>query len=642
VVVVGSGPVGVRAASEIHRRVPELPIVLYGAEPLEPYDRVRLSSFLAGELGWEALTRDLDLPASPTVERRFGCAVRSIDRGARLVRDAAGREQPYSKLVLATGSTPHVPEIEGIDLAGVYTFRDFADVQKLFARRTRSRRTVVLGGGLLGLESARAMLRFHTEVIVVEHSGRLLARQLDGESAGVLQKHVEAMGIAVVNGDGVRRVLGDGRVAGVELVSGARIECDTIVVATGIRPNIDLARRAELAFGRGIRVDDAMRTSDPDVLAIGECAEHRGRLYGLVAPGLEQAAVAAAVIAGDRAVYRGSHLVTRLKVVGVPVFSAGRVTEEEIGNRARVRTYRSPGADACCKLVTERGRVVGASMVGSSDDPGRLQEAVARGRLLWPWHLRRFRSTGRPWSDEESESVADWPGGATVCNCTGVTRGTLSQAIARGCGSVDALAAATRASTVCGSCRPLLSDLVDAGAPAEPVRGATWLLGASVLAALAAITFLLPVDLPYAASVPAAPPWDALWRESFWKQASGYAVLALGAAALLLSLRKRIPMLRYGDFASWRVVHVVVGGLSLAALVAHTGGRLGSNLDRALMASLLAVIAAGAWSAVVVAREHAIGRAAVRLRRRSVWLHVLLFWPIPALLTFHVLKAYYF
>src|SRR5688572_27218183 len=224
VVIVGAGPVGIKAAQELHRRDPDLPLVIYGEEPSEPYNRVRLSAFLSGELKWQALTRDLALPQRENVEARLGCAVTAIDRENRTVRDASGFVQPYSSLVLATGSRPHVPNIPGVTLPGVYTFRDARDVQQLIARRVRSRRTVVLGGGLLGLEAARAMQRFNTEVCVVEHYSRLMMRQLDEPAAQYMLEHVRALGMDVILGDSVTAVQGDARVTGIVLRSGRTLD----------------------------------------------------------------------------------------------------------------------------------------------------------------------------------------------------------------------------------------------------------------------------------------------------------------------------------------------------------------------------------------------------------------------------------
>jgi len=629
-----------RMAQELARRNPGAPVVLYGEEASEPYNRVRLSSFLIGELSWQALTRDSTLPPGANIVARYGCRVTAIDRANRCVRDVTGHVQPYSSLVLATGSRPYVPEIPGIKLPGVYTFRDVRDAHRLLARRVRSRRTVVLGGGLLGLEAARAMQRFHTEVCVVEHFTRLMMRQLDEGAARELLAHVAALGIEVVLGDGVKRVVGDTAVTGIQLRSDRVVECDTLLVATGILPNTELALAAGLPIGRGIRVNDRMQTSDPDIYAVGECAEHRNRVYGIVAPGLEQATVAAHVIAGGRTRYSGSTVATRLKVVNLPVFSMGRVTEEETPNFARTWVWLDGGK--YLKLVTLRGQLIGAVAVGECPDLNRLQEAVMRQRRVWPWQLLRFARIGSLWPEEELGSVVAWPAAAAVCNCTGVTRGELSSALAEGCATVEALAARTGASTVCGSCRPLLAELAGSTAAAAPVRGWKWLLGAGGVAAPAAIALALVILVPYAASVQAPWQWDVLWRESFWKQVSGFTVLGLSAVLLAMSLRKRVPRVKLGDFSLWRVAHAVLGALTLIGLAVHTGGRLGSNLNLVLISTFLGVVALGAVAGGVIALEHRLGAGAARLRRSWLWTHILIAWPIPVLLAFHVFKTYYF
>jgi len=641
IVIVGSGPVGVRLAQELARRAPHLGVVLYGAETREPYNRVRLSSLLAGELGWDALTRDLRLPAHAGLEARLGCAVVSIDREARRVCDAAGHSEGYSALVLATGSTPYVPAIPGIKLDGVYTFRDYEDAQQLFARCVRSRRTVVLGGGLLGLEAARAMRRFHTEVIVIEQEAQLMPQQLDQAGAAVLRSHVEKLGIRVVTGDGVRQVYGGLSVSGVRLRSGTLIDCDTLVVATGIRPNVGLARAAGISVGRGIRVDDGLRTSDPAIFAAGECAEHRDIVYGLVAPGLEQASVIAARLSGAEASYAGSTMATRLKVLDLPVFSIGRVRENDRLDLARSHVHRPADGNHYGKLVTERGRLIGAIVIGAGGEIGRLQEAVTRTRRMLPWQTWRFRRSGSPWPDVELTSVLGWPDAVAVCNCTGVTRGQLGAALAGGCASAEALAAATGASTVCGSCRPLLAELAGNAGPALAARGARALLGTSG-AAIALALLALAFAIPYASTVQVPWQWDLLWREGFWKQVSGFTVLGLSVLALALSLRKRIRRFTLGDFAHWRVAHALIAALTLAGLAAHTGGRLGSNLNFALMATFLGVIALGSVTGGVVAFEHRLGARGARLRRAWTWAHLLLFWPVPVLLGMHVFKTYYF
>ncbi len=637
ILVVGAGPVGVRAVAELLRRCPHREVTLIGEEDAEPYDRVQLSSFLMGDVAEERLFEGMRLPPAAHLTRRLGLRVTAIDRERREVRDSSGGRHAYGTLVLATGASPHVPDIPGIALPGVFRFRDWRDTQQLCARRLRSRRVVVLGGGLLGLEAARAMRRFHTEVVVIEHNPQLMVRQLDTAGGAALRRHVEALGIEVILGDAVRRVRGTTGVEGLELHSGRQVAGDTIVLATGIRPNIGLALQSGIAVGRGIRVDDQLQTSDPQVFAIGECAEHRGVVHGLVGPGLEQAAVAAGVIAGEALRYTGSIAATSLKVAGLPVFSVGRLAENDVPDDCR-RDTRDDGRGAVISLVTHRGRLIGACGVGTLNDFQPLREAVARHHAVGAWRLRRFRRDGRLWPGRTDDDIAGWPAEAVVCNCADVTRGALSRAIAGGCGSLESIGESTRATTACGSCRPLVLRLLASGKPVPAVRGAPFLAGAPVLALCVALAALFGGNLQDPLSASAAP---AFWRDPAFKQLTGYGLVSAVVLSLVITWRKRAGAARRGDVAWWRMAHV---GLALVAgltLLVHTGGRVGANLNFALSATFLVALVLGATSALAVVREHR-GIGAVAVRRRMTFIHLVLTWPLPALLAAHIVKAYFF
>jgi nitrite reductase (NADH) large subunit len=644
IVVIGNGPIGMRLVKDLLDRLPQQRCVIYGEEAYEPYNRVQLSAWLAGDVDWTSLNQPLDHAASALVEQRIGYRITAIDREQRWVSDSSGRVQAYRKLVLATGSRPFVPGIPGIDREGVYTFRDMADAQRLMARRARSHRTVVLGGGLLGIETARGMQPGNTQVTIVEHADRLLGRQLDEEAAARLQREVEALGIAVVIGDGVAEVVGDARVSGVRLRSGRVLECDTLIIATGIRPNIGLAREAHLAFGKGIQVDDRMRTSDPDIYAVGECAEHRRQVYGLVAPGLEQAGVAAADIAGIDSHYAGSVAASRLKVVGTQVFSMGPVgAGDEDPGYGRAHVFRDDDG-GYRKILVHRNRLVGAIGIGQWDETVRLQTQIGAARVIWPWQLLRFRFTGRVWPESDGGEVANWPATATVCQCTSVTRGTISRVIADGAADCAAVTRRCGAGSVCGSCKPLVQNLLGADTPAQPVAMHKTLLAGAVIALVGALMFFFAPAVPYPDSVQVAWRWDQLWRDGLFKQITGFSVLGLFAVGLLLSLRKRVRRLdRLGAFDGWRLAHVVLGVLVIVGLGLHTGFRTGSGLNFVLLLSFGLMLLVGALSTGVIALEHRIGGAlATRLRRQSLWLHILLFWPVPALLGWHVVKTYWY
>jgi nitrite reductase (NADH) large subunit len=469
-----------------------------------------------------------------------------------------------------------------------------------------------------------------------------MAQQLDDEAADLLREQLLSMGIQVVLGDSVRRVTGGAYIDGVELRSGRRIACDTLLIATGIRPNLVLARDAGIAVGRGIRVNDQMQTSDRSVFAIGECAEHRDRIYGLVAPGLEQAAVAAHYIAGGTSHYSGSQAATRLKVVGVSVFSAGRTGERDVTSQLRTVSWRSYDSSRYRKLLLMRNRLVGAIAYGDWEETSRLQESVQRARHFWPWQLRRFQRYGRVWPDQLAVNVNDWPASTVVCQCTSTTRGTLSAAVQAGHCTLEALCAQTGAASVCGSCKPLLADLAG-GEPLAAESGSGALVWTAAVSLLAALAMLLAPGIPFAHSVQVDVRWDLLWRESLFKQVSGFSLLGLGVLVSAISLRKRTGRVSFGSFGAWRVVHVLLGTLAAATLVAHTGLRLGYHLNLYLMLSFVGLLLAGAIAGGAIGLQHVLPRSvAKRSRELSLWMHIVLLWPLPALLGFHILKTYWF
>ena len=640
VIVVGTGPVGIRFVQELHKRKPEQRVLVFGDEPWLPYNRVKLSSLLSGDATLEELQAGTTLPDAEQIETQYNNRVEQIDPLNKTVTDSQGVTHLYSELVLATGSRARIPQLPGNTLKNVFSFRHLNDAQSLMSRSARTRKTIIVGGGLLGLEAARAMQRYNTEVTVLEHSQRLMFFQLDGSAGEKLREHITELGIQVETDVRVTALNGqDGSLHSVSLADGRELPCDTLIFAAGIIPNIDLARTAGLSFDRGIRIDDHLQTNQPDVYAIGECAEHQGKVYGLVAPGFEQAAVLADRLAGGEAQYRGSMLATSLKVVGMPVFSAGSIGDDE--SLLKKISFEDPETGDYRKLVLRRGRLIGALSTGDWAARSRLQEAINRGRRLWPWQLERFRAEGSPWGDENQGDVATWPADAVVCNCVGVTRGQLSAACSGGACSVAQLSAATGASSVCGSCQPLLQELCGA-AERAPIKSRKPLLIGSTLAALLALLVTLLPGNTWNSSVQSFQ-WDALWRDNLFKQISGYSLLGLSVLISFISLRKRVRRFSWGQFLHWRLFHVLTGVLLVAVLVTHTGFRFGANLNLWLMLAFSALLITGALSGLILADEHKLSPANARLARRTaIWTHIALLWPLPALLGFHILKSYYF
>jgi nitrite reductase (NADH) large subunit len=382
-VVVGNGMATARLVDELAKvALGRYAIAVIGDEPRLAYNRVLLSSVLAGETA----SHDIELrPASWWRDRgvtlKYGCRATEIDVGRHELKIANEESVSFSKLVLATGSTPLRLNVPGSDLAGVHTFRDSRDVDLLLTLAAQKKRVVVVGGGLLGLEAAYGLAKAGAPVTLIHLMDRLMERQLDAPAAGLLKTLVERKGIKVLLNANTARLHGATRVDGVELTDGRRIEADAVIFAAGIRPNVALAKDAGIAVGRGVMVDDHLRTAAPEIFALGECAEHRGICYGLVEPAYEQARVLAQHLAGKTAAYGGSVVATNLKVSGVSVFSAGDFigaegSETILLSDVRHGTYK--------KLVISEGRLAGAVLVGDVESALwyleliRTREPVAR------------------------------------------------------------------------------------------------------------------------------------------------------------------------------------------------------------------------------------------------------------------------
>ncbi|MDR3460960.1 MAG: FAD-dependent oxidoreductase [Beijerinckiaceae bacterium] len=366
-VIIGQGMAGTKLAEELSQRaLGRYSVILVGAEPYRAYNRVLLSSLLAKEVA----AGDIELKprgwwARQGITNVFGQPVSAIDRATKSLRFENGVTLGYSKLVIATGSHAIRLPKPGMDLPGVITFRTMDDVERMLSGVAPGRPAVVIGGGLLGLEAAYGLAKAGVRVTLLHLAPRLMERQLDDPAALLLKQAIESKGCEVLLGADTARVLGETHAEGIELVDGRHIPADLVVCAVGVRPNADLARAAGLACNRGILADDQMRTSDPDIFAIGECAEHRGIAYGLVEPAYEQARTLARNLAGDKAAtYEGSILATNLKVSGVSLFSAG----DFLGENKETLVYTDPAQNIYKKLVIEGPNLTGAVLYGDTAD----------------------------------------------------------------------------------------------------------------------------------------------------------------------------------------------------------------------------------------------------------------------------------
>ncbi|HQT78401.1 MAG TPA: nitrite reductase large subunit NirB [Rhodopila sp.] len=451
-VLVGNGMAGVRALEEILARAPDaFSVTVFGSEPHGNYNRIMLSPVLAGEKTFEAITTHPRCWYDDNgIELIAGEPVVGIDRAARTVTGAQGTTRPYDVLLLATGSNPVIIPVPGHTLPGVIGFRDIADVASMLTASRTGRHAVVIGGGLLGLEAANGLARNGMETTVLHLMPTLMERQLDPVSAGLLKADLASRGINVITEANTQAILGTERVEAVELAAGTRLPADIVVMAAGIRPNTALAKAAGLACGRGVQVDDGMRTADPAIYAVGECVEHRGAVFGLVAPLYEMAKVAADRIAGIADTnYMPAVTGTRLKVTGIDMFSAGDFTGDAETDDI---VFRDAARGVHKKLVIRGDKLIGAVLYGDARDSAWYFDLIRSGT-----DISELRDTllfgpaaGAGTATQGPEALPDT---AEICGCNGVSKGTILAAIGKHkLTSLDQVRSRTKASASCGSC----------------------------------------------------------------------------------------------------------------------------------------------------------------------------------------------
>ncbi|MBI4025987.1 MAG: NAD(P)/FAD-dependent oxidoreductase [Verrucomicrobia bacterium] len=481
-VVIGNGMAGARVVEEILKRARDrFDITMFGAEPCGNYNRALLSNVLNGSrsaaeilMNPTAWYRDngitLHLGVKATQIRRQdklifgvplskGAAAYAVEAAAP--PDAPAVIAPYDRVIIATGSRPFVPPIEGCAGPGTFLFRTLDDCNQISGCAKACRKAAVIGGGLLGLEAARGLMTHGIDVTVIEAASQLMVAQLDFEAGQMLRDTLEGMGVKVMCDKITARVVRDNsRITQLEFKDGSTIETDMLVISAGIRPITEIAAACGLAVNKGLVCDDQMRTSDPDIFGVGECVEHRGKIYGLINPIWEQAQTLADVITGvnPRAAYVGSKLGTKLKIMGVELVSLGETQPSQAGDE--VVAYREPSRGVYKKLIVRAGAISGAILLGETDTAGVLTQMFLSGA---PAPQRRADLLFGSSSGAPVLSVLDLPDHARVCNCNGVTKGQIKEAIMIGkCRSVSKVAACTKAGSGCGSCRNLIVQLIEA------------------------------------------------------------------------------------------------------------------------------------------------------------------------------------
>nr|WP_243843489.1 nitrite reductase large subunit NirB [Sphingomonas vulcanisoli] len=461
-VVIGNGMAGCRAIEELLARDgTRYRVTIFGAEPRVNYNRIMLSPVLAGEKSFDDIViNGHDWYRDNGIELVAGDPVVSIDREARIVVARSGRSVAYDKLLIATGSDPFIIPVPGKDLPGVIAFRDMGDVDTMLAAAAEGGDAVVIGGGLLGLEAAHGLTLRGMKVTVIHLMPTLMERQLDEAAGWLLKSALESRGQTILTGANTAEIVGADRVEGVRLKDDTLIPAKLVVMAVGIRPNVALAAQAGLDVGRGIRVDDHMVTSDPNIRAVGECVEHDGQVYGLVAPLWEMCRALADGLVEAPTGYRGSVTSTKLKVAGLDVFSAGDFSG---GDSAEDIVLRDASRGIYKRLVIKDNRIVGAVLYGDTADGGWYFDLLKKGEDISD--ARDLLIFGQAFASgggqaDPKAAVAALSDDAEICGCNGVSKGKVVASITGGACSLDAVRSSCKASASCGSCTELVENLL--------------------------------------------------------------------------------------------------------------------------------------------------------------------------------------
>ncbi|HVW09586.1 MAG TPA: nitrite reductase large subunit NirB [Bryobacteraceae bacterium] len=467
-VVIGNGMAGARTVEEILARggADQFEITMFGEEPTGNYNRILLSNVLNGSYSEDDIfLNPLSWYEENNIRLLSGKRASGLLRRAKLAYGEDGLPEPYDKLIIATGSRAFIPPIEGVTMIdgsmkpGVFVFRTLDDCRNIASWAQGKKTAAVIGGGLLGLEAARGLQNFGLDVHVIHNSGHLMQQQLDAGAGAILRTSMEALGLHVHLKKNTTTVIGPEHVLGLRFADGATLECDMVIISAGIKANWEIAAGCGLQVERGIVVDDQMRCpDDPDIYAVGECAQHRGHMYGLVAPLWEQAKVLADHITGrnPKAEYTGSKVATKLKVMGVDVASMGVVEPQTPEDE--VVQFSEPKRGTYKKLIIREGRLVGGILLGDISKAAYLIQAFDRNTPLPEERLHLLFDIGDP---PKQVTFAEMAANTQICNCNGVSKGAIVACVNAGKRNAKAVMDATRAGMGCGSCKSMVTEIVE-------------------------------------------------------------------------------------------------------------------------------------------------------------------------------------
>ncbi|HEG1903162.1 TPA: nitrite reductase small subunit NirD [Enterobacter cloacae] len=463
-VVVGHGMVGHHFLEDcVNRNLhQQYQIVVFGEERYAAYDRVHLSEYFGGRSAESLSLVEGDFFARHGIELRLSQQIIAIDRDAHVVRTASGHEIHWDKLVLATGSYPFVPPVPGNTLPGCFVYRTLDDLDNIAAHAKGSRRGVVIGGGLLGLEAANALKQLGLETHVVEFAPNLMAVQLDNDGAAMLRKKIEALGVGVHTSKATTEIAASDDGLVLRFADGEQLDTDMVVFSAGIRPQDALARSSGLAIGErgGICIDTACQTSDKDIFAIGECALWEGKIFGLVAPGYQMARVAAATLAGEEKSFTGADMSTKLKLLGVDVASFGDAHGRTPGALSYQWTHGPQQIYKKIVVSYDNKTLLGGVLVGDASEYATLVQMMLNGISL-PKEPETLILPAFSGSAPKALGVAALPDSAQICSCHNVSKGDICQAVSAGATEIGAIKQCTKAATGCGGCSALVKQVME-------------------------------------------------------------------------------------------------------------------------------------------------------------------------------------
>ncbi|HTE09338.1 MAG TPA: nitrite reductase large subunit NirB [Chitinophagaceae bacterium] len=465
IVIIGNGMVGYKFCEKIISRQNDssIQLVVFGEEPRPAYDRVHLSEYFSGKPAADLSMAPMEWYAANGITLHLADPVMHIDRQNKTILSHKGITETYDYLVLATGSAAFVPAIPGVEKDGVFIYRTIEDLEMMTAYARKAKTGAVIGGGLLGLEAAKAMIDLGvTDTHVIEFAPRLMPRQIDDAGSGILKNKLQSLGLKIFTGKNTSEITGDDCITGMLFSDNTKIDVDMLVISAGIKPRDELAKLAGLETGArgGIVVNEKLQTTDQHIFAIGECALYNGMVYGLVAPGYDMAETVAANLLGAEKFFTGYDMSTKLKLIGVDVASFGEPFAS--GNEIRSVVFEDTmkGIYKRINLSADGKQLLGGILVGDAEQYNMLLQ-TCKNKTVLPPNPEDIMLGARGGQSETGAGVLGLPGEAVICSCEGITKDDICNAVARdGCESIEAIKKFTRAGTGCGGCVPMVKDLV--------------------------------------------------------------------------------------------------------------------------------------------------------------------------------------